>query len=147
MILLTLLALLAGLPLSSPVKWKFASLPGDQGLVELKITAMVEPGWHIYATTLPSEDGPLPTVFRFKESDRYEVLKPLQEPEPVEEFDPNFQTIVRHHSGEPVFTMTVRSITKGSFAVEGEVEYMVCNDRTCLPPVVVPIKITIEAFK
>jgi thiol:disulfide interchange protein DsbD len=147
MLTLIVLALLAGIPAASPVKWKFASIPTEKGLVELKMTAVVESGWHIYATTLPNTDGPLPTEFRFKENDRYKVIEPLREPEPVEEFDPNFQTIVRHHSGNPEFTMTIQPIAKGSFAVEGEVEYMVCNDRTCLPPVVVPIKITLEAFK
>jgi hypothetical protein len=28
--------------------------------------------------------------------------------------------------------------------VEGEVEYMLCNDKTCLPPVGVPFKVVVD---
>ena len=129
---------------SSPVSWHFAAADTEDGKVLVTLTAEVEDGWHLYATELPSDEGPLPTIFRFEESEHYKVDVPLTEPEPVEEFDQNFGMMVRHHSGSPQFTVLVEPTTTQPFTVEGEVEYMVCNDVTCLPPKVVPFSITIE---
>ena len=129
---------------SSPVSWHFAAADTDDGKVLVTLTAEVEEGWHMYATELPSDEGPLPTIFRFKESTDYTVTEQLNEPEPVEEFDNNFGVMVRHHSGTPKFTLVVEPTSTQPFTVEGEVEYMVCNDVTCLPPKVVPFSITIE---
>ncbi len=143
MIALLLLVAWAGYSPASPVTWHFGASGTDDGKVLITMTAQLEDGWHIYATELPSEEGPLPTEFRFTESAAYTVNIPLTEPEPVEEYDPNFLTTVRHHSGTPRYTMLVERVEAGSFTVQGEVEYMVCNDRTCLPPVVVPFNIEV----
>lgn len=143
MIAAVLLSLLAGLSATSPVQWHFTATPKDDGRVLITMTADLEDGWHMYATELPSDDGPLPTEFRFGDEAGYKVEMPLTEPEAVEEFDPNFAMVVRHHSGKPQFTMLVERTSDGPFNVTGEVEYMVCNDRTCLPPVVVPFDIAV----
>lgn len=128
---------------AAPVTWDFAAKHTAEGKVLVMLTADLEEGWHLYATTLPTDEGPLPTEFRFQESEAYTIEVPLTEPEPVEEFDPNFALIVRHHSGEPEFTMLIEPVANEPFEVKGEVEYMVCNDRTCLPPVVVPFTIEV----
>ncbi len=134
-------------PGNSPVAWHAAAAATDDGKVMITITAEVETGWHIYAMELPADEGPLPTEFRFPESDAYKVSIPLTEPEPQEEFDQNFSMTVRHHSGTPQFTMLIERQSDSPFTVNGEVEYMVCNDRTCLPPVVVPITVEVGAIE
>lgn len=144
--ILLLPALLLSGPADPPVAWSFAAVPGDDGLVRVELRAALEPGWHLYATVLPSDEGPLPTVFRFVASEGYEVVGELMEPGPEEEYDPNFGMVVRYHSGTPVFTLLVRRRSAGAFAVEGGVEYMVCDDTTCLPPVTVPFSIQVEAL-
>jgi DsbC/DsbD-like thiol-disulfide interchange protein len=140
-------SLFAGVSAGSPVAWSFGSNSTDDGKVMIILTAQLEDGWHIYATDLPNDEGPLPTEFRFIPSEAWEVTIPLTEPEPVEEYDPNFATIVRHHSGTPRYTMLVERVNGDPFTVQGEVEYMVCNDRTCLPPVVVPFTIEVEPIE
>ncbi|MCB0770348.1 MAG: hypothetical protein KDC00_08080 [Flavobacteriales bacterium] len=128
-----------------PVSWNFSSQVDDDGTVQLRLEAVAEEGWHIYATELENELGPIPTTVRFKPSKDHELLGALVEPVPMEEFDPNFEMQVRYHSGKPVFTQRIKPFTSGSFVVEGEVEYMVCNDVTCLPPTAVPFRIGVPA--
>jgi hypothetical protein len=142
-----LFSLAMSLSSGAPVQWHFGAMAADDGQVLITFTALLEPGWHLYATDLPSDDGPLPTEFRFTEHGGYTVKVPLTEPDAVEEYDPNFMMVVRHHSGEPRFTMVVEPAGERAFNVVGEVEYMVCNDRTCLPPVVVPFDIAVETIE
>jgi DsbC/DsbD-like thiol-disulfide interchange protein len=144
-LLICLSALLIGAP-SSPVKWKFQAHRQDDGLVRIDIRTQVETGWHIYATTLPSEEGPIATSIRFKPSDDFSIAGALAEPKPIEEFDPNFGMVVRYHDGSPAFVQLIKQLKPGAIEVSGEVEYMVCNDKTCLPPVVVPFTLKVETM-
>ena len=124
-----------------PVKWSFAAQPTDSGLVSVELTARVEEGWHIYATRLENDLGPIPTSVRFDPADVLTPVGELIEPQPEEVFDPNFEMQVRYHSGTPVFAQRFKSAAKSANVVRGEVEYMVCNDKTCLPPAVVKFSI------
>jgi thiol:disulfide interchange protein DsbD len=145
--LLPLLAILGFSAPSSPVKWHVQAMRSDDGLVRIELRAEVEEGWHIYATSLPSDEGPIATGIRFKPSADFRLKGSLLEPEPVQVYDPNFGMQVRYHEGSPVFAQAIAPARAGSFDVEGEVEYMVCNDKTCLPPVVVPFKLRVETLR
>ncbi len=145
--MLTLALLAAGLtgtPTDSPVSWSVRASPMEDGTVRVELTAHVTKGWHLYATQLPGDLGPLPTVIRFHESEAFEVLGELNEPPPVQAYDPNFGMMVHYHSGAPRFWIRIRPNVEGVFQVEGDVEYMVCDDRTCLPPVLLPFRIAVD---
>ncbi|MEO8591326.1 MAG: protein-disulfide reductase DsbD N-terminal domain-containing protein [Flavobacteriales bacterium] len=143
-LLLPTIAAIGLLTTTGPVTWSFTSAPGDNGTFLIDVTAQVEKGWHLYATELPSDEGPIATSFRFTPSSDFQVVGTLSEPKPVERYDENFGMTVRYHSGNPHFILTVLPKANGPFTVEGEVEFMVCNDRTCLPPTVVPISVRVE---
>ncbi|HRH36897.1 MAG TPA: protein-disulfide reductase DsbD family protein [Flavobacteriales bacterium] len=129
---------------ASPVSWSFSSTAQPNGTINIELTANVESGWHIYSTSLAGNEGPIPTTFSFKPSNQYMAIGNLQEPKAVEQYDPNFAMMVRHHSGKPTFILNVKPAVAGTFVVEGELEYMVCNSSTCLPPLAVPFKITVN---
>lgn len=134
-------------PASAPVKWSFAAetLPNAQVRIDLK--AAIETGWHVYATTLPSDEGPLPTVVVIDASEHFTLVGKVHEPEAEKAYDPNFAMDLWFHSGEPVFTQLIARKTTGAFTVTGSVEYMVCNDKTCLPPVNVPFTLEIPGLE
>lgn len=142
--LLPLLLMLQSAP-SGPARWAFSTSAGPGSRVEVTLSAVLEPGWHLYALQLPREDGPLPTVIRLTPDRHHTGLLEVTGPEPVEEMDPNFAMLVRHHSGEPVFHAMTERTTDAPFTIAGEVEFMLCNDRTCLPPVAVPFSLEVPA--
>ncbi len=144
MYLLFLLTLLQSTP-SDPAKWMFSAEPSADGIVNVQLQATLEEGWHLYSISLPSDQGPIATSFTFKQTNDWVASGELIEPEPVEEYDINFAMDVRHHSGSPVFVLPIKRATNDAFNVEGELEYMVCNDKTCLPPKVVPFSIVVPA--
>lgn len=139
-----LTAALHGPMAGGPAIWSFSASTRHMGQVDIEMKAVIEKGWHMYATVLPSDQGPVPTSFRFEPSDAYVANGGVREPVPVEEYDDNFGMVVRHHSGEPTFVLPIDVKSNEPFIVKGEVEYMLCNDRTCLPPTVVPFEIDVK---
>ncbi len=129
-----------------PVKWVFAAKDLPNGQVRLDLTATIDQGWHVYATQLPSDQGPLPTAVTFAPSDAYYTVDGVKEPEPEKAEDPNFGMVLHFHTASTVFSQTIARKSAAGFTVSGEVEYMACNDQMCLPPVKIPFSIDVPAL-
>lgn len=121
----------------SPVSWRFKIqyLPNNEA--ELIFTARIEGDWHLYSSNLPQGNGPVPTSFNFDESRDFKLVGTLKESPSKEEFDPNFNMIVKYFSKSAEFRQKISFLTNKPFAAKGYLEYMVCNDETCLPPTAV----------
>lgn len=130
-----------------PISWVFASEPAKGDTVQVSLTATCEAGWHIYALTLPSDDGPLPTVVNVDPGHGYHLAGPAIEQEPEEKDDPNFGMVVRYHGGTATFTQPTARDTQEAYTLHGSVEYMACNDQTCLPPRKVEFTLDIPSAK
>jgi hypothetical protein len=142
---LTLLMSLSAIA-GGPVTWRFGTEAGTDKACTVTLTAECGEGWHIYALELPRDDGPLPTLIRIFPNKAFTRDGGIIEPTPVEVDDPNFGMRVRYHSATTTFMVPVQRLIDGSFEVKGEVEYMVCNDKTCLPPTVVPFSVSVPAL-
>ena len=127
-----------------PITWSFEQVAAADGRVQVLLKATCEQGWHIYALTLPRDDGPIPTSVRVNTSTDYRAGA-VVEPEPEMAYDPNFGMDLRFHVNTTVFVLPVERLAKGALTVSGEVEYMACNDKTCLPPVAVPFSVNVPA--
>jgi thiol:disulfide interchange protein DsbD len=132
---------------AGPISWRFASEQLADGRVLVQLTAVCEEGWHIYALTLPRDDGPLPTVVRNTGAGTYTVDGEVAEPAAEEVDDPNFGMKVRYHAGTATFTLPIKRLTDAAFEVTGEVEFMSCNDKTCLPPHIEKFVVLVPAVK
>lgn len=141
---LTAYAIAQGTAQKAPVTWSTGVETSGKEVL-LKATARIDEGWHVYALTLPSDQGPLPTVFTFSPSTDYALVDATSEPKPEEVEDPNFMMLVRHHSHHPVFVQKAARKGSGAFEVNATVEYMACNNTMCLPPVQVPLVFHVEA--
>ncbi|MBP8823745.1 MAG: hypothetical protein KBH07_08885 [Flavobacteriales bacterium] len=128
-----------------PVTWSFSSVPGGGDTLQVRLTATCEPGWHIYALELPSDQGPLPSEVEWTPTPAYRLLGATTEPKPIEKDDPNFGVAVRYHPGVVSFIQRVVRNTERPFAITGAVAYMACNDKTCLPPRRVPFAVNVPS--
>lgn len=126
---------------SGPVKWTFGISDSTGGTPQVLLSAICEEHWHLYAMKLPNDEGPLPTAIRLVPSGSYQLDGEIQEPVPTELEDPNFMMMVRYHAGEVVFSVPIKRMTNEAFSVEGEVEFMCCNDKMCLPPEIVKFSV------
>ena len=128
-----------------PVKWTAHTELGTNGEVDLKAMAVMEEGWHVYALTLPRNDGPLPTIIANGPSSSYVLVGSVVEVMPEEVEDPTFAMLVLYHSHKASFGQRIKRNSPAAFDVKGTVEYMACNDHMCLPPVTVPLVFKVEA--
>ncbi len=129
-----------------PVSWTFITKEGADGKTVVALQAICQEGWHLYALTLPRDDGPFPTVITVSPSALY-TAGAVIEPPPTEVEDPNFQMLVRYHGHETEFSIPIERLSKEAFNVEGSVEFMCCNDKMCLPPVTEKFSVPFPAVK
>jgi thiol:disulfide interchange protein DsbD len=119
-----------------PVKWSFDTKKISNEEFELIMKAEMDNGWHIYGSDLPA-DGPIPTTFKFTPSADYKLAGKLIEPKPVEEYDKVLEMRLQFYNDFAEYRQKVEMNSDKPFKVTGELEYMACNDRTCLPPEVI----------
>ena len=133
--LLALMALVTQAQILTPVKWKI-KLDDKNGAAEKEIlfTATADKGWHLYDMNLP-EGGPISTSFTFETLKGAELVgQPTSSVTPTTVFDEQFQMNLRWYAGSVTFTQKLKVTDAAKFKAEGAVEFMACNDETCLPP-------------
>lgn len=130
------------------VQWEVTSTPesvqpGSE--VKISVVGTIGDGWKMYAIDSPPPSrgvrlhlDALPSGFT-QQGDLWQA-------EPKEGYDPNFKKDVRYFEGtaEVGFTLAVgQDVTAGSHTVSGQVEFMICNDRMCLPPTRLPFSVDV----
>ena len=127
------------------ISWTFSAkkLPGNK--YELHMTATPPAGWHVYSQNTP-DDGALPTSFEFNKNPLVTIpaAKPKENGKIVSYFDKNFKTNVKYFEGKADFVQTVTLKGKAKTNITGQVESMICNDRTCMPPTVEKFTIALQ---
>ena len=131
--------------IQDPVKWSFEIEVVDENKVDLIIRADIDEGWHLYSQD--AGDGPIPTSFTFFENENFKTKGKVKEGTSHEEYDQNFESILRYFDTEAIFTQRIKLLTEESTLLKGELQFMVCNDAMCLPPEWVDIKIVLPAAK
>lgn len=138
-IMLALIALVAQAQILTPVKWKI-KLDDKGGAPEKEIvfTATADKGWHLYDMNLP-EGGPVSTSFTFETLNGAELIgQPVPSVKPTTVYDEQFAMNLRWYPGTVSFIQKLKITDPAKFKAEGEVEFMACNDETCLPPDQIP---------
>jgi DsbC/DsbD-like thiol-disulfide interchange protein len=128
----------------NPVKWNYSAKQLSAGKYELHMIATLEKGWHLYSQNTP-DGGPVPTAFSFTKNPLVTLNGPVKETGKLEtHFEKLFDVDVKQYSDKVDFvqTVTVKGNVKTNMA--GNVKYMLCNDRECLPPKEVNFSIALQ---
>ena len=141
-ILLSLLSLYLSAGIIQPVHWSVSEAQQTDSLLSFTLTADIDDGWHLYSTSLPP-DGPKPTAFSVEGIGNLTVT-PVKGNQ-ITAYDENFLTEISYFSGEAAWQLQVPlSAVKGD-SVLGCVEYMACDDNSCIPPTVWNFTVTIPS--
>lgn len=130
--------------IKDPVKWAFSAKKINAATYEVHLTASIDPGWHTYSQTTP-EGGPVPTSVVFTKNPLLLLAGPVKELGKLEKHHEEiFGVDVKQFSNKVDFVQVVK--VKGSVktALAGTVEFMVCNDKECLPPSKVKFSVDIK---
>lgn len=133
-----LMALSLHAQILTPLKWDIRLIDSESAEKEVQFTAKANKGWHLYDMDLP-EGGPISTRFTFDIKQGVELIgTPTPSVAPQKIFDEMFNMELRWYAGTVTFTQKINVTDPKKFKLEGEVEFMACNDETCLPPERIP---------
>ena len=120
--------------IQNPVSWTATSKKIDDKTYEIHLTATIEKGWHTYSQTTP-DGGPVPTSLSFTKNPLLNMEGNAKEVGKLEQHnEPLFGVDVKQFSNKVDFVQIVKLKAPVKTSVNVAVEYMVCNDKECLPP-------------
>lgn len=118
----------------NPVSWASSLEQIDEEQYKIIFTATLEPGWNMYDLSDYGEFGPTSTSFSFNPSDSYSLVGSIQAlSAKTEKKDPSFGMDIGYYSQQAIFSQDIRLKKKGTI-VSGEIEWMACNDSSCIAP-------------
>ncbi len=118
----------------NPVKWTFSQRSISETELELVFESSIDKPWHMYAMQLPP-DGPIPTSFSFTQKKGVELIgKVHSKSKLITQHDPSFDMQLSWYEGKAIFIQKVKILDLDEFSVSGYVQFMCCNDSSCLPP-------------
>ncbi len=117
------------------IAWTYSIKKLADNQYEVHMTANPPIGWHIYSQFTP-DGGPIPTSFSFNKNALIALVgKVVEKGKLIKYFDKNFKVDVKYFEGKADFVQIIKVKGKLKTNLSGEVESMICNDRTCMPPV------------
>jgi len=125
-----------------PVTWSYAAKKTSPTEATLYIKATIDKGWHIYSQNV-GEGGPVKTAFTFPSNKTYAIVGKTIEPKPVKKFETTFKMDVSYFENSVIFQQKVKFKGKTT-VINGTVEFMVCDDKQCLPPEEVAFSIPVK---
>ncbi|KAA6310754.1 Thiol:disulfide interchange protein DsbD, partial [termite gut metagenome] len=138
LLILSLIFLKLGAQIHEPVKFETELKPLSIGEAEIIFTATIDTGWHVYSTDLAG-GGPISATLTLDKIEGAELLGKLApRGNEIARFDKVFKMNVRYFEKSGQFVQKIR-ITQATYDIEGYLEYGVCNDESCLPPMQFPI--------
>jgi DsbC/DsbD-like thiol-disulfide interchange protein len=122
----------ASAQIEDPVSWSYGQkrISKTEAIVYLKAT--IQDGWHIYSQNI-KPGGPIKTSIAFASSKDFVKVGSTAEPKPIVKFEKTFDMDVTYFEKQVIFQQKVK-LNKATALVKGKIEFMVCNDRKCLPP-------------
>ncbi|MDQ8012187.1 MAG: cytochrome c biogenesis protein CcdA [Flavobacterium nitrogenifigens] len=118
----------------NPVKWSTSVEKVSDKEYILKAQAKIQSGWHLYGQYI-EEGGPSRTAFTFKNPNKnFELIGKTTEEKGHEVVDKIFDMKIKYFEDKALFTQKIKFTSDNISNIEGEVEFMVCDDSNCLPP-------------
>ncbi|HEY2583332.1 MAG TPA: protein-disulfide reductase DsbD domain-containing protein [Mucilaginibacter sp.] len=119
--------------IEAPIKWSYGAkkISSTEAIIFLKAT--IQDGWHIYSQNV-KDGGPIKTSFTFTPSNAYSLVGKTSEPTPVTKYEKSFSMNVSYFEKSVIFQQKIKLNSPDALVVKGQLEYMTCNNKKCLPP-------------
>ena len=128
---------------SKEVQWVYNAKKIADKTYEVHMTASINGDYHLYAQDAGG-DGPIPTEFTFTKNPVLLLDGKIKEVgKLVKKFDKTWNHDLKYYEKNVDFVQIVKLKANIKTNLIGKVEFMVCNDRQCLPPADVEIKVNV----
>jgi thiol:disulfide interchange protein DsbD len=119
--------------IEAPVKWSYAAKKLNNNEAVILLRATIQDGWHIYSQNV-KDGGPIKTSFTFAPSKDYTLVGKPSEPKPITRYEEAFKMNVSYFEKTVTFQQKIKLKSNKVAAIKGQLEFMTCNDKKCLPP-------------
>lgn len=128
------IALAAQAQILEPIKWDVKLKPVSSTEYQVVYHATIEDGWHLYNQNLP-EGGPVSTSFEYEVKQGLSLSgKTTATSKPITQKDEIFNMVLSWFAKEATFVQQITVTDAKTFHLKGHVQFMGCNDESCLPP-------------
>ena len=128
---------------SKEVSWTYSAKKIADKTYEVHMTATISGDYHLYAQDAGGE-GPIPTAFTFSKNPVLSLNGKVKEVgNLVKKFDKTWNHDLKYYEKNVDFVQVVKLKANVKTDLTGKVEFMVCNDRQCLPPADIEIKVNV----
>jgi len=118
----------------NPVKWNQELKVTGKNTANIHIRATIDEGWHLYGLHIPA-DGPRATAITFKTIQNAKLVGELDSPSKLQKaYDANFDMELNWYINEALFVQKIKFDDVSKVKISGVIEFMVCDDKSCLPP-------------
>lgn len=129
----------------NPVRWTFSEKSIGRNAYEVRLTATIEQGWHIYAQVQPEDAIAVPTSIHFQENPLVQLEgKVIEEGNLEYHNDPSLGIGQNEYLGKVEFVQIIK--VKGNIKtdIQGTIQFQVCTEHECLPPAVTHFDIPLK---
>ncbi len=117
-----------------PIHWDVKLKPINTTEYQVVYHATIDEGWHLYNMNLP-EGGPVSTSFEYEIKQGVSLNgKVTASSKPVTKKDEIFGMVLSWFVNDAVFIQKITVADAKTFHLKGHVQFMACNDESCLPP-------------
>ncbi len=124
----------------NPIKWNISSISVEEGIYELVIKAELENKWHLYSQFLEENEGydplnsPFSTYITYELGSNFDTIGNTKEIGVETHYDPVWESEISFFSNKATFTQLIKLKNKDSSLLNGNINFMICNETQCLPP-------------
>ena len=131
--------------LSNPVGWAWTAKKISDKKYEVRLTATIQSGWHLYSQSQPDDAIAEPTSVSFNKNPLLSFDGKIKEEGKLEKFhDAKLDISAHQYSTKVEFVQEVKLKASAKTNVTGTVRFQTCNDEKCLPPKTVNFSIPIK---
>ena len=120
---------------AAPVEWSVSTEDRNDGTVRILFTARIEAPWHIYDLGPYDDMGPNATTVVFEPNESVTLVGGIESlTRPVRVYDSLFALEIGYFEQTARLAQTVRVKAGVKTELKARVEWMACNEESCLPP-------------
>jgi hypothetical protein len=129
----------------NPVSWAFNSKKIADKTYEVRMTATMQPGWHLYSQVQPEDAIAIPTDIQFNKNPLISLNGNIKEVGKMEKFkDEKLGVAANQYAKKVDFVQVVKLKANAKTNLTGTIEYQTCDDEKCLPPKKVNFNLAVQ---
>ncbi len=127
-----------------PAHFTFTAEKQGDKLYDVKLTATMDAGWHIYSQTQPPEAIAQPTSIVFSKNPIVMLDGKAKEVGDKQTYEDKKAGIIQYQYAKVDFVQKIKMKAAAKTVLAGTITYQACTDEMCLPPKTVTFSIPVE---